>query len=277
MKKGIFNYLDRPSPINRLTGATKLSCLLVWSFAAMITFDTRLLAAMTVMAFSLFFVSKIKYSDVKAIFWFTFVFMVLNNVLIFLFAPEHGVGIYGTRHLICKLFLNYNLIQEQLFYQLNVVLKYLSTIPIVILFVSTTDPSEFASSLNRIGVSYKIAYSVSLALRYIPDIQREYHDISISQQARGLEMASRKQSFAKRLKNAVAMLFPLIISSMDRIEIISNAMELRGFGKNKKRSWYSARPFKTGDYVSVIICVLFFAASVFLNFLNGGRYFNPFI
>ncbi len=224
MKKGIFNYLDRPSPINRLTGATKLSCLLLWSFAAMITFDTRLLAAMTVMAFSLFFVSKIKYSDVKAIFWFTFVFMVLNNVLIFLFAPEHGVGIYGTRHLICKLFLNYNLIQEQLFYQLNVVLKYLSTIPIVILFVSTTDPSEFASSLNRIGVSYKIAYSVSLALRYIPDIQREYHDISISQQARGLEMASRKQSFAKRLKNAVAMLFPLIISSMDRIEIISNTM-----------------------------------------------------
>lgn len=34
--------------------------------------------------------------------------------------------------------------------------------------------SQFASSLNQIGVSYKIAYSVSLTLRYsIPDVQEE--------------------------------------------------------------------------------------------------------
>ena len=40
----IFNYIDRSSPIHRLTGATKLVCLLLWSFAAMATYDTRMLA-----------------------------------------------------------------------------------------------------------------------------------------------------------------------------------------------------------------------------------------
>ena len=111
-----------------------------------------------------------------------------------------------------------------------------------ILFVSTTNLSKFAASLNRIGVSYKTSCSVALALRYIPDIQREYHDIAQSQQARGIRMG-KKASLVRRLKAASSILIPLILSGMDRIEVISNAMELCGFGKNKKRTWYMARRF----------------------------------
>ena len=55
----------------------------------------------------------------------------------------------------------------------------------------TTHPSQFASSLNQIGVSYKIAYSVSLTLRYIPDVQEEYQTIKLSQEARGVELSKR--------------------------------------------------------------------------------------
>mgnify|MGYP003297537977 CR=1 FL=1 len=80
------------------------------------------------------------------------------------------------------------------------ILKNACTVPIVLLFVCTTNPSEFAASLNRIGVSYKISYAVSLALRYIPDIQREYRDISLAQQARGTEMSK---------KNSIDIICPL--------------------------------------------------------------------
>lgn len=274
---GIFNYINRESVIHRMSGATKLIVLILWSLAAMTSFDTRFLALLPILAFILFGLSKIRFSDVKFLLWFTFVFMVLNNLLIYIFSPEHGVSIYGSRTIIFEGYGRWTLTAEQLFYHLNVVLKYLATIPVVILFVSTTDPSEFASSLSKIGINYKVAYSVSLALRYIPDIQREFHDIMISQQARGLEMASKKQNIIKRLKNASAMLFPLIISSMDRIEVIANAMELRGFGKLKKRSWYSERPFRAPDYTAIIFVCLLMAISLTLNFINGGRYFNPFI
>lgn len=274
---GIFNYINRESVIHRMSGATKLIVLILWSLAAMTSFDTRFLALLPILAFILFGLSKIRFSDVKFLLWFTFVFMVLNNLLIYIFSPEHGVTIYGSRTILLEGYGRWTLTAEQLFYHLNVVLKYLATIPVVILFVSTTDPSEFASSLSKIGINYKVAYSVSLALRYIPDIQREFHDIMISQQARGLEMASKKQNIIKRLKNASAMLFPLIISSMDRIEVIANAMELRGFGKLKKRSWYSERPFRAPDYTAIIFVCLLMVISLTLNFINGGRYFNPFI
>ena len=87
---------------------------------------------------------------------------------------------------------------------------------------------------------------------------------------------SKKETLFKRLKSASAILIPLILSSMDHIETISNAMQLRGFGKNKKRTWYMGRPFRTADILSIIVCALLLATAVFLNIRNGSRFWNPF-
>lgn len=272
----LFNYIDRKSPIHDLTGATKLSCMILWSLAAMTGFHTPMLVVMALGALVLFRVSKIRFRDVSFMVWFTVAFMLLNNLMIYLFSPEHGVELYGTRTVLFTIGGPYTVTAEQLFYHLNVCLKYICTIPVVLLFVCTTNPSEFAASLNRIGVSYKIAYSVALALRYIPDIQREYQDISLAQQARGVEM-SKKASLLSRLKSVSNILVPLILSSMERIETIANAMELRGFGKNKKRSWYSARRFTKMDILSIAVCVALMALSLLLTAVNGSRFFNPFV
>ena len=272
----LFNYIDRPSPIHRLTGACKLVCLITWSLAAMTSFYTPLLVALTVGSFVLFRIARLKVKDISFMLGLMLVYIVMNNVLIFLFSPDHGTNIYGTETVLFKLFGPYVVTAEQLFYHLNVILKNACTIPIVLLFVCTTNPSEFAASLSRIGVSYKISYAVALALRYIPDIQREYRDISLAQQARGTEM-SKKASLVNRLKAASAILIPLILSSMERIETISNAMELRGFGKGKKRSWYSARKFSKMDIASIAVCVVLLVVSLLITFLNGSRYYNPFV
>ena len=272
----LFNYIDRPSPIHRLTGACKLVCLITWSLAAMTSFYTPLLIALTILSFVLFRIARLKVSDISFMLGLMFVYILINNILIFLFSPNHGTSIYGTETVLFRLFGPYTVTAEQLFYHLNVILKNACTIPIVLLFVCTTNPSEFAASLSRIGVSYRISYAVALALRYIPDIQREYRDISLAQQARGVEM-SKKASLVERLKAASSILIPLILSSLERIESISNAMELRGFGKEKKRSWYSERKFSKADILCIVGCILLMCLSFLITYLNGGRYFNPFI
>lgn len=272
----LFNYIERDSPIHRLTGASKLVGLLMWSLAAMTAFHTPLLVILTFAAFLLFRISRIKLKEISFMLKFTFVFMILNNLLIFLFSPQHAVSIYGTKTVLFEIAGPYVVTAEQLFYHLNVALKYTCTIPVVLLFVSTTNPSEFAASLNRIGVSYRISYAVSIALRYIPDIQREYYDISQSQQARGIEM-SKKAKFFQRLKNISSILVPLILSSLERIDTISNAMELRGFGKGKKRTWYNARPFSVGDIIAMIVSIGLFVLSVILTLVTGSRFYNPFV
>ena len=272
----LFNYIPRKSPIHALTGASKFACMLCWTLAAMVTFDTRYLIVLTVLAFVMLRISNIRLRDVKALLIFTLVFLAMNNLLIYLFSPEHGVSIYGSRTVLLHLIGRYTVTSQQLLYHLNVILKYTATIPVVILFVSTTQPSEFAASLNKLGVSYRVAYSVSLALRYIPDALKEFHDISLAQQARGVEL-SGKESLVKRLKGAAAILMPLILSSLDRIEVVSNAMELRCFGKGDKRTWYRGQEFRSGDYMTIGVGVALIAISILLNILNGSRYWNPFI
>ena len=272
----VMAYLPRKSWVHALTGTTKLTVFLLFSMAGMLTYDTRVLVVM--LAFSLFAFSlgRIRIAEMKVVLWFMIVFLVLNNIFIFLFAPEQGVAIYGTRHEICHLFWRYSLTQEQLFYTLNITLKYFVALPIAMLFISTTDPSEFAASLSGIGVSYRAGYAVALALRYIPDIQRDFHEISQAQQARGVELG-KKEPLHRRLKNAVSVLLPLILSSIDRIDTISNAMELRGFGKNKTRTWYVKRKMTRNDWIALAAGVSIFVFSIVVTYWDGNRFFNPFV
>ena len=131
------------------------------------------------------------------------------------------------------------------------------------------------ASLNSIGISYKVGYSVAIALRYIPDIQRDYHSISQAQQARGVELGKNEHFFA-RLKNSVNILLPLILTSLNRIDTISNAMELRGFGKDKKRTWYMKRPFEKRDFVAIGVGVVLLVVSMTVT-IRWGRFYNPFV
>ncbi|EOI7612905.1 energy-coupling factor transporter transmembrane protein EcfT, partial [Enterococcus faecium] len=157
----------------------------------------------------------------------------------------------------------------------NLLIKYFVTIPPGLIFILTTNPSELASSIHRIGGSYKIAYAFSLALRYIPDIQEDFRTISKAQQARGNEL-SGKASLMKRVRGNLTIAIPLIFSSLERIEMISSAMELRRFGKKKGRTWLSAKPLQRNDYLALFLVVLFCSIGILLVILNDGRFYNPF-
>ncbi|MFZ7946213.1 energy-coupling factor transporter transmembrane component T family protein [Neobacillus sp. 19] len=272
----MLSYIQRESPVHRLTGVTKLVCFMIWSSIAMLTYDTRVLFFLFLFSIYVFIISKVKLKEVAFVLLFILFFLLINNLAIYAFSPQEGVEIYGTSHVLLDLDSGrYSLTLEQLFYQLNVTLKYFTVIPAALLFIVTTNPSEFAASLNRIGISYRISYAVALALRYIPDVQRDFRTISLSQQARGIDM-SRKEKLPKRIKNAASIIIPLILSSLDKIEIISNAMELRGFGKNKKRTWYRARPFQTIDIITISLFVVILVVSLVVTFHDGNRFYNPF-
>jgi len=273
--KSKLSYVDKDTPIHRLSGATKMLMVLLVSFAAMITFDTRLLALIVLLSVSMFVIARVPLRDMKVIVGFLAFILIMNTLITYLFSPEEGVRIYGTRTEFAHLFGRYYITREQLLYQGNQTLKYMAILPLALIFFVTTEPSDFAASLNAIGVNYKIAYSVALSLRYIPAVQREYHEISQAQQARGVDI-SKNVRLSARVKGMITILFPLIITSIDKIDRISNAMELRSFGKNKKRTWFRSSPFRGADYFVIAVSALLIVASVVLFFVNGGRFWNPF-
>lgn len=270
----LIGYHKGSGIIYDLSVVTKLLFFLIVTILAMVTYDTRLIAFIALFSLALFKLSGIRYKDVSLVLLFTIVFALLNALMVHLFAPRYGVELYGAETVILSGFGSYSLTSQQAFYLLNLLLKYFCTVPLALVFLMTTHPSQFASSLNQIGVSYKVAYAVSLTMRYIPDIQEEFYTIRMSQEARGLEL-SKKGKLMDRIKGNLALVIPLIFSSLERIDTISTAMELRRFGKNKKRTWYSYQALQSIDYLVLALILVLILITIGLLFVNGGRFYNP--
>ena len=276
MAAKVLNYIPKKSFIHSLSGTTKLVIFLSFSFLCGLSFDTRVLLFLLLLSVLGFSLSKIKLSEIRLMSAFLVVFLIMNFILLFLFNPEYGPNLYGSRTVLFHIAGRYYVTLEQLFYQFNVSLKYVIGFPIAILFISTTNPSEFASSLSQLGVPYRISYSVSLALRYIPDIQNDYHEIAQSQEARGVALG-KDVKFTERLKNSAKILLPLVLTSLNRIDEISNSMQLRSFGKMKKRTWYMQKKMTAADYGVIAFCVVLFAVGLIITNQGGNNLYNPFV
>ena len=277
MKTKLFDYVDRDNFIYNLSGVTKLIAFICMTFSVMFSYDIRYILFVAVVSVAFFLMSGLKFRQIKQMLIYVVIFLVINFVLTYVFSPQYGCEIYGTKHVLFEITGRYIVTEEQLLYQFTKLFKYCSVVPLGMVFLLTTNPSEFAASLNRIGLPYKGTYALSLTLRYFPDVIRDYKDIAIAQQSRGLDM-SKKEKLTVRVKNIMNICVPLIFSTLDRIELISNAMDLRGFGKHKKRTWYAAKPVKRNDFVAVALCALILGGSLFMTFVvNGSRFWNPFV
>lgn len=277
MKDKLFDYVERDNWVYRLSGVTKLFCFILLTASVMFTYDLRSILFVLVLSFTVLYLSGITFSQIKMMLVYVAIFLAMNQALTFLFNPTYGTEIYGTYHEIFRFNDRYVVTQEQALYQVSKFFKYLSVIPLGMLFLLTTNPSEFAASLNGAKVSYKAAFALALTLRYFPDTIRNYNDISVAQQSRGLDL-SKKEKFSVRIKNILNICIPLIFSTMDRVEVVSNAMDLRGFGKKAGRTWYARTPMGRNDYICLGVSGAILAAVLLIAvFVNHGRFWNPFI
>lgn len=275
MANRLLGYQPGRGFLYRLSGTSKLVFFILVSVAVMTSYDTRFLIIVGLFSLLLFYQAGIKWRDVSFAFVFVGIFALLNIVMIYLFAPQYGNDLYGSKTILIDGPGAYDLTLEELFYLFNVGIKYVSTLPLAIIFLLTTHPSQFASSLNQLGLPYRFAYAVSLTLRYIPDLQEDFGIIRKAQEARGLEL-SKKAPLMSRIKGNIQIITPLIFSSLERIETISTAMELRRFGRYKKRSWYQAKAWSQKDTILVLISLLVVVIAIALFYVNGGRFYNPF-
>ncbi len=271
----MISYTEKDTPVHRLSGFTKLVFFLIWCITGALTYDTRVLLVMICIGAAIYIISKTEAKQVSSVFKAIIFFMILNLVFIFIFSPYEGCKIYGSRTEIGSIFGGRIVItREQLFYELNVLMKYFTVIPAVFIFLTTTDPSEFAASLNRVGIPYTFSYAVAIALRYIPDVQDDFERIRNAQAARGIEMSAKAKLF-DRIKRTASIIFPLLFSAMEKIDVVSDAMKLRGFGKKKKRTWYSYRALSTADIIVIVFIIAFCIAALVFTYHDGNRFWYP--
>ncbi|RTZ18168.1 energy-coupling factor transporter transmembrane protein EcfT [Vibrio aquaticus] len=274
MKFGI-SYVNTRSALHDLNGITKFALFMAWVTVVLTTFDLRLIVTLIVLGLTLLKMTKVPLKVYKPLLIGTGSVLLLNALFMFLLAPQQGTVYLGTTTTLLTLPGNYSLTQETLFYLITVTLKYFSMFPIALVFVFTTHPTEFAASLNRIGVPYKIAYAVSLTLRYLPEVKNDFVNIMHAQQARGLDISKNTPLF-QRLQNVAKILGPLIFSSLDRADEISNAMTLRGFGRHSSRTWYSAKALSPKDKGLLVLILLVVILAIAKRWVETDLFWYPF-
>ena len=260
---------------HRMDGAVKLVLFVVWTIVAFMFMDLRVFAVMLAAGTAMLIYSRVPFRKMAFLFGLMILFSILNAVFILLITPTFGTRLTGTDTPVIPI--GYAVInQETLFYVLTLSAKYLTLLPITLLCLFTTMPSAFAASLNRVGVPYKIAYSVSIALRYIPDLVAEFRSTLHSMEARGMGISREDGSLATRLKNLSAVVVPVLQSALHRIDSVTNAMELRGFGTGSKRTWYSGNDMSTADWAVILLVLAMLVLGVWLRGLGLSGFWYPF-
>ena len=117
-KVAVLSYIKRKSPVHDLVGTTKLIFFLAWSVAVMVTYDTRVLVCFLIGSFAIFKLSKVKIKEISFVLGLAAVFLLMNNLFVYLFSPEYGVDLYGSRTLLFTIAGRYTITAQQLFYHL---------------------------------------------------------------------------------------------------------------------------------------------------------------
>ncbi|MFW9904832.1 MAG: energy-coupling factor transporter transmembrane component T family protein [Candidatus Thorarchaeota archaeon] len=148
-------------------------------------------------------------------------------------------------------------IYEQGIYQgLLLIGRFWGLIVISWVFINSTNPFDFAQSLTKIGIPYRFAFSLSLALRFAPVFSNETSIVQNAQQARGLNVNPRNLKGIFNLLHHT--LIPMIGSTLTRIRDITISMDGRAFGSYTTRTYIKEIPFTLFDgfKMIVLLCLL---------------------
>ncbi|HVJ49952.1 energy-coupling factor transporter transmembrane component T [Desulfitobacterium sp.] len=119
-------------------------------------------------------------------------------------------------------------------------------------FFTSATPQEFTLMLMKFKVPYRFAMLVGLTVRFFPIMKTEYVSIVDSQRTRGLKM----ESVWDHLKGIIPTFLPFLYRAVRRSTETALAMELRGYGRTKTRTFSSSLAIKPYDIALITAMVL---------------------
>ncbi|NLG99689.1 MAG: energy-coupling factor transporter transmembrane protein EcfT [Chloroflexi bacterium] len=102
------------------------------------------------------------------------------------------------------------------------------------LLIWTTDSRDLMVSLTQAGISYRYAFAVFLALRFLPMVQREVDSVRAAHAIRGQAASS---SLGHRFKLWQRYMFTVLVNGLRKAEATAAALDCRAFGLYPKRTY----------------------------------------
>ena len=245
----LFQYVPGHSLIHRLNPVTKIFLTIIICAAAFVTDWLPVLAGLLAVDLLIGIIAGVANRTWN-------IFRGLLKIAVFLFLLQVLLTRKGTP-------VFWIITDQGLLTAAKVVLRLVVVCMPLALVLAVTRISDLTNALVQVlHVPYPYAFTLSTAIRFIPQFLEEMSGIMEAQTARGV--AFDKAKGLKKFSMILPLCAPLLISSVRRTDQTAAAAEVRGFRLRTRASGYKRYPFTGADFGVAVFCLLLLAGAILL-------------
>ncbi len=245
----LFQYIPGNSVIHRMNPVAKLTLAVVICIAAFLSGNLFFLAGLLIVDLLIGIVAGVAGKT-----WT--IFRGLLKIAVFLFVLQILLVRRGTPVL-------WIITDQGLLTAARVVIRLVVVCMPLALVLAVTRITDLTNALVQVlHVPYQYAFTLSTAIRFVPQFLEEMSGIMEAQTSRGI--AFDKAKGLKKFSMMLPLCAPLLISSVRKTDQTAAAAEIRGFRLRTRQSAYKKYPFSGVDLAAAIFCVLLLCAAIVL-------------
>jgi len=269
-------YLGRGSWLARRDPRVLLVGLALFVFTVIQVWDLRILAVLAAIALLYYRSAAIPFSAVRAqwgyiAFFITFV-VVVNTLLtggelrgytedelhIYFRVPLFGTPVSA----------------ESITYAAAQYLRFGSMAAVGFAIAFAIAPGDIGPAFARLGGPYKFAYGMELTFRFVPSLGADMRTTIDAQRLRGYEWEKRGRSPIGVLTRTIPLLAPVTINAIVGAEDTIDAMDLRGFG-TQRRTWLRQLALDVTDRLVLAGFVFLLVVVTVMSFMGLTQLWVP--
>ena len=144
-------------------------------------------------------------------------------------------------------------------FALGMAIKLATFLAVGTVFLSTTKIEEFAYALTRVGVPYKLGFTMTLAFRLVPVFLDSAATVVQAQRCRAFNF--EEGSILQRMRRYIPVIVPVFMGALRRADGMAMALEARGFQSRRPHTAFERYQFRAFDgavlLFTMIIAVLY--------------------
>lgn len=250
-------------------------------FSATATWNPIILFILFIIAIIWYLMARLTWKDTK-MGWFMISIMLFTMIVVNTLitgggaggvVPEGGQLVWPAGFDLFGKHFTLGLTVERLWFAVSQLMRILSISLAFIIIPYTMDSRAYGVTFSKLGMPDRLAYTMELSFRFIPTLARNFQVTLDAQRARGFELDGGKGNIFKKIRRVAPLLIPVTMNAIVSSEDIANAMDLRGFGE-QKRTWLYELKFNWWDWVLIVFSVLMLATVLVLAFRFNMRLFS---
>ncbi|HEY8169942.1 MAG TPA: energy-coupling factor transporter transmembrane component T [Candidatus Limnocylindria bacterium] len=269
-------YLGRGSWLARRDPRVLLIGLALFVFTVIQVWDLRILAVLGVVAGVYYRSARIPFAAVRlqwtyVIFFISFV--VITNTLL------TGGELRGFTEDELHVYFHVPLLgtpisAESVTYAIAQFMRFLSMAAVGLPIAYAIAPGDIGPAFARLGVPYKFAYGMELTFRFVPSLSADMQTTIDAQRLRGYDWERRGRGLLGKVTRTIPLLTPVTMNAIVGAEDTIDAMDLRGFG-TQRRTWLRQLRFGVTDWAVLAGFVAMLVTVTILSFTGRTDLWVP--